>query len=245
MELAEKIILVTGSARGIGAATAKLAHKRGAKVILHGRTQTPELQDLAKELSAPWIAFDVADQKAVHNAIGEVLAEHKRIDVLVNSAGVVRPKPFLDLTEDDFLGEFKINALGTAYVCQAVIPAMRQQKYGRIVNVSSIRGLTEAAASRGIPYSMSKAAVVSLTNALAKEHAPDVAVNCVAPGYTETDMASTWSEGVWQQARRCLKGRTARPDEIAEAILFLGSDRAVYITGQTLIVDGGYTIAWK
>jgi 3-oxoacyl-[acyl-carrier protein] reductase len=236
-----KIVLITGSARGIGAATARMASEYGAQVILHGKTDSPQLRELAGTLKTKYITCDVADAAAVTAA----LVDAGRVDVLVNAAGIVRPKPFLDMTDTDWMSEFNTNVLGTIHFCQAVIPGMKERQYGRIVNIASIRGHASMASGRGSSYSISKAAIVNLTSSLAKEYAPHIAVNAVSPGFTETDMARTWNDAVWNQARSALLGRPAKPEEIAQAILFLASDDASFMTGQTVLVDGGYSIAGK
>ena len=123
------------------------------------------------------------------------------------------------------------------------IPQMQKNKYGRIVNIASIRAY-EFASGRPV-YSASKAVIVNLTAVLAKEFAPDISVNAVAPGFTETSMAKTWDEEVLKQVKSALLGRSAQPKEIAEAILFLASEKASFITGQTILVDGGYSISGK
>ncbi len=239
-----RTILITGSSRGIGAAVAKLASARGAKVILNGKTESDELKSLAKELSAEYIVCDISDKKAVDNAVGKLL-ETTNIDVLVNCAGIVLPKPFLESDDENWLEQYKVNTLGTVHMVQAVLPNMQKNKYGRIVNTASIRGISTMATARGMGYSLSKAAIVNLTSALAKEVAPNITVNAVAPGFTLTDMSKTWNETVWNQVKTALLGRGAQPEEIAEAILFLASDKASYITGQTITVDGGYEISGK
>ncbi len=241
-----KTILITGSARGIGAATARLAHARGANVILHGRTESSQLLDLSKQLdNAPFITCDVADKAAVKKSVLQILEQVGKVDILVNSAGIVNPKPFLESEDEGWLDVFKINLLGTVHFCQALIPQMQKNKFGKIVNIASIRGHTVTASNRGMEYSVTKAAIVSLTSSLAKEFAPEITVNAVSPGFTETDISKSWNDRVWEQAGSALLNRTAQPEEIAEAILFLASDAASFITGQTLVVDGGYTIAGK
>lgn len=148
---------------------------------------------LAHELEAKYIFCDVSNRNAVFRVVSNLLKEIPKIDVLVNAAGIVRPKPFLKLKEEDWFQEFKTNVLGTVYFCQAVIPYMLKQKCGRIVNIASIRGYPSMANNRTLPYSISKAAVINLTSALAKEFAPHIAINAVAPGFTKTDMAKTWN----------------------------------------------------
>jgi len=239
----EEVILITGSARGIGAATAKLAKERGAKVILHGKSESDQLKQLAKELSVDYIICDVVDEKRTKKAVDEVLKKVGKIDVLINCAGMTNSKPFLELTDEDWLDAYKVNVLGTVHACKAVLPHMQAAKSGRIVNISSIRGygITSGRAA----YSAAKASIINLTCTLAKEYAPVILVNAVAPGFTETDMSKTWSERVWNQVKQSLLGRIAQPEEIAEVILFLASPKNTFMTGQTLLVDGGYSIAGK
>lgn len=239
--LQDKIILISGSSRGIGAATAKLARKYGAHVILHGQTETEHLKKLAHSLNVPYVTCDVADEVAVSQVVAGLVKEHKQIDVLVNCAGITKPKAFLETTKEEWLETFETNVLGTVNFAKAVIPHMQEAGYGRIVNIASIRGLTQFAGRA--TYSASKAAVINLTAVLAKEHAPTIAVNAVAPGFTKTDFSKNWNEQTWQQANSAPLGRAAEPEEIAEAVLFLASDQARFITGQTIVVDGGYTVA--
>lgn len=130
-----KIVLITGSASGIGAATAELAHEYGAKVILHDRDDNERLRHHAEKLNAKYIVCDVAEKQAVETAVNEVLDEIRHIDALINCAGIVSPKPFLELTDWDFLKIFNVDMLGTAHFCQAVIPQMQKRHYGRIVNI--------------------------------------------------------------------------------------------------------------
>ena len=241
MTFAGKRMLITGSSRGMGWAMAQIAKERGAEVVLHGHTDSEHLQKRAEELGAAYLAFDVADNDAVKKNIDKAGA----FDILINSAGIVKPKPFLETTDEDWLEEYQVNVLGIVHCCQAVIPAMREKGYGRIVNISSIRGIREMASGRGTSYSASKAAVVNLTAALAKEFASDIAVNAVAPGFTKTDMSKTWNDTVKQQAASALVGRAAEPQDIAEVALFLASDEARFITGETINADGGYLIAGK
>lgn len=234
-----KTILIPGSSRGIGAATAKLAKNYGAEVILHGRGESQDLRNLAKELNARYIFCDVADEVAVQNSIQGI----ERIDVLVNCAGITNSKVFIETTDEDWLEIFKVNVLGTTHFCKAVLPLMQKNGYGRVVNIASVRGygITSGRAA----YSASKAAIINLTCTLAKEYAPTIAVNAIAPGFTRTDMSKTWGERVWNQVKQSLLNRIAEPEEIGEAICFLASEKASFITGQTLLVDGGYSIAGK
>jgi 3-oxoacyl-[acyl-carrier protein] reductase len=242
--LKDKSILITGSSSGIGAETARLAKEYGATVILHGRIEDEKLKTLAKELDCEYIFCDVADKITVESEVQRILKKIQKIDILVNSAGIAPAQEFLEATDEEWLNVFKTNVLGTTHFCQAVIPQMQKNKYGRIVNISSIKGYSIN--SSPTAYSASKAAIINITSALAKQFAPDIAVNAVAPGYTDTPMSLTrTSSQAMEKAKTSLVGRVARPEEIAEAILFLASDKASFITGQTILVDGGYSISGK
>jgi 3-oxoacyl-[acyl-carrier protein] reductase len=238
--LKDKIILITGSSSGIGTATARLAKEYGAIPILHGKTESENLKNLAKELNCEYIFCDVTDKASVESAVAKVLQKVGKIDILVNSAGIAIRQKFLESTDESWIETFKTNVLGTTHFCQVVIPEMQKNKYGRVVNIASIRAY---GGTSGRPaYSASKAAIVNLTAVLAKEFAPNIAVNAVSPGYTETPIASNWDEAVWSEVKKALLGRIGQPKEIAEAILFLASDKASFMTGQTIIVDGGYSV---
>lgn len=246
MRFKDKTVLITGSARGIGAATARIIHHEGGQIILHGRTESDVLKKLSQSLSGSrYIHCDVNNKADVGNAVAAILQEVRKIDCLINVAGDVDAKPFLEADDENWIQQYKVNLLGAVHFCQAVIPSMLANNYGRIVNIASIRGHDVTSSNRGMAYSAAKAAVVNLTSTLAKEYAPVIAVNGVSPGFTETDMSKTWNDKVRQQAASALTGRTAQPSEIAEAIAFLASDKASFITGQTLLVDGGYTLSGK
>jgi len=241
--LKDKIILITGSSSGIGAQTARLAKEYGAIPVLHGRTESEELKNLAKELSCEYIFCDASEKIEVDKAVADILVKVKKIDILVNSAGIAPRATFLETTDELWLEVFKVNVLGTSHFCQAIIPLMQENKYGRIVNIASIRANVNTTGRSA--YSASKASIVNLTSVLAKEFAPNISVNAVSPGYTETPISKNWDSEVWKQVNTSLLGRIGQPKEIAEAILFLASDKASFITGQTIIVDGGYSISNK
>lgn len=237
-----KVILITGSSRGIGAATARLAVGYGAKVILHGKIESAELKNLAKNLKADYIVCDMVDKQAVLKEVEKIIKKIGRIDGLINCAGISKPKPFMETEDGDWLEILQVNLLGVVHFCQAVIPYMQEAKYGRVVNVTSLRGHLTNLNTANLTYSVSKAAVINLTVGLAKKYSPDVAFNAVSPGMTETEMSKTWSEELKQEARSYPLGRPAKPEEIAEVILFLVSDRAGFINGQTIIVDSGHSL---
>ena len=237
--LREKTILITGSSKGIGAVTARLAKNYGANVILHGRTESANLKKLSRELNAPYIFCDVGDEGSVKAA----LEKFPKIDVLINNAGISISKPFQELTSQEWLETFNTNVLGAVHFSKTVIPQMIRQKGGKIIHISSIKGLLNTAGRAA--FASSKAALITMTASMARELAEyNILVNCVAPGFTETETAtSVWTSRIYNQIKETPIGRAARPEEIAEVILFLASDKSSYITGQTIIVDGGYSIS--
>lgn len=238
-----KTILITGSSRGIGAETARLAKGYGATVIVHGKEPSKELDAIAEELGAEKIICNIGDREAVFREVNKLLEKNIQIHCLANVAGAANSMPFVDTREEDWLFSYKTNVLGVVYMCQAVIPSMIENKYGRIVNVSSVRAHTQGTLSTRLPYSSSKAAVLNITAALAKEYAKDgVLINSVSPAGVNTDIAKKWDEATRKRNSDVLLGRIAEPKEIAEVICFFLSDKASYATGQDFAIDGGYLI---
>lgn len=244
----KKTILITGSSRGIGKATAKLAHDKGYKVILHGKTFSKELEKLNDQLSNSYVvAFDIADKQATHKAITEAIKAVGPIDVLVNNAGMGRAgiKDVADIDDEQAVLEYKNNVLGTIHCIQAVLPSMLKQGSGTIISVSSIKGHDYLTSLSSLPYGITKAGVLSLSKALAKEY-PTIRFNTVSPGYTKTDMAAKWSPETFDKINQgTLVGRIGQPEEIAAAVMFLASDEASYVSGVDLLVDGGFAIKGK
>ena len=230
----KKVILITGSSRGIGAAIARLAKEKGYEVLLHGRTHSSHLMKLAKELDSKYLIFDITKEDEVRQA----LSKTTQINVLVNSAGVNVSKTFNELTDTDWKAVYDVNLFGLVNVTRHVVPIMKRSKStGKIINIASIKGLY-ASVGR-VAYASSKAAVINLTTGLAKELAPDILVNAVAPGFTNTEMTdNTWSDRIKKQVDNILLKRMADPKEIAEVVLFLSSSANEYITGQTINIDG-------
>ena len=243
-----KTILVTGSSRGIGKAIAILAHQQGYKVIVHGKSESEELENTHSQLTGTLkVAFDVADRVATHKAIATLLEEVGTIDVLINNAGVARNfiKDIAEVDDDKALEEYWVNVLGTLHCIQAVLPKMLAQGMGSIVNISSIKGYSNLATMSTLTFAPTKAGVISLTKALAKAY-PVVRFNVVVPGYVETDQVNDWSEETFDRINNgTVLGRIASPDEIAPLVMFLASDEASYITGSEFLVDGGYSIKGK
>jgi 3-oxoacyl-[acyl-carrier protein] reductase len=246
----QKTILVTGSSRGIGKAIATLAHKRGYRVIVHGRTDSDELNQTCRELTGSVKTFfDISNQRAVKSEIAKVIEQAGAIDVLINNAGArFNPmKTLEDLEPKLATKEWEVNALGTLYCIQAVLPGMLWQGGGSIVNIASIKGVFDLATISSLTFSMAKSAVISLTKSLAKTYSDKgVRFNVVNPGYTETDQVKDWGSETLERIKGgTILGRMAKPEEIAPLVMFLASDEASYITGSEFLADGGYSLKGK
>jgi 3-oxoacyl-[acyl-carrier protein] reductase len=231
-----KVAIITGAAGGIGAATVARFVAEGAAVAGW------DLRPVAGGPAACSIAVDVTDEEAVAAAVEETVSRLGGIDVLVNNAGITRDGFAEKLAVADWEAVLAVNLTGTYLPCRAVIPRLRERGGGRIINTAS----TSAFGNRGqASYSASKAGVIGLTRTLALELAADgITANCVAPGPVATAMLAAVPEKVLAKFRaRIPLGRFGRPEEIAGLHAFLASDDAAYITGQTLICDGGLTLA--
>ncbi|MCL2037406.1 SDR family oxidoreductase [Candidatus Saccharibacteria bacterium] len=246
-----KTILITGSSRGIGRATAELAHKQGYRVIVHGKTDSPELNEAWHAIGGGSlkVAFDIADKQATHKAIENLLKEVGTIDILVNNAGVARNflKDINEVDDDKAIEEYRTNVLGTLHVTQAVLPKMLEQQKGSIINIASIKGQYNLATTSTLTYATTKAGIISLTKALAKTYGDKgIRFNSVSPGYTETDQVNDWDEETFRRiSDGTILGRIGQAEEIAPTVMFLASDEASYITGSDFLVDGGYAIKGK
>lgn len=247
MRLKDKTALITGGARGIGGTTAFLFAKEGAKVgILDIREEgLRKIKDQAKKKGIALRTFvgDVSKKDQIESVMQEFVQEFGRIDVLVNNAGIAISRPFLEKTVEDWKKTLEVNLIGIFVCSQAAARYMLEQKSGKIINISSIRGIDHCGREGIMDYSASKAAVISLTKTMAKELAPHVNVNTVAPGHTNTEMIKSLPKEI---RKNMIEGsylkRLAKPQEIAKAILFLASNDADFITGQLLLVDGGFSL---
>lgn len=246
----EKVILITGSSRGIGRAIAQLAHKQGYKVVVHGRTDSGALKQTHQELSGSIKTFfDVSDRQAVQDSLSQIL-KNLGIDVLVNNAGVATNPTnnnIDEINDDKAIEEYRVNLLGTIHCVQAVLPGMLKNGKGSVVNIASLKGIPNLATMSFPTYAASKAGVISITKSLAKVYSPQgIRFNVVCPGYVETDISKQWSEESWKRVNSgILLGRIAQPSEIAPLVMFLASDEASYITGSEFLIDGGYSIKGK
>jgi len=247
MRLKDKTALITGGARGIGGTTAFLFAKEGAKVgILDIREEgLRKIRDQAKKKGIALRTFvgDVSKKDQIESVMQQFVQEFGRIDVLVNNAGIAISRPFLEKTVEDWKKTLEVNLIGIFVCSQVAARYMLEQESGKIINISSIRGIDHCGREGIIDYSASKAAVISLTKTMAKELAPHVNVNTVAPGHTNTEMIKSLPEEI---RKNMIEGsylkRLAKPQEIAKAILFLASNDADFITGQLLLVDGGFSL---
>lgn len=234
-----RTVLIAGSSRGIGAAAARLESAAGSRVILHGRSDSAALKELAAELDAPAYHCDGQDSAAVTDMVDTILAGGTTVDALICTLGSVTATDALAGPTDAWIDEYRSNVIGPVNFIRAVAPSMRANGGGRIVTVSSIRGRDNLASPEVTAYSAAKAALENVTASFAKALAPSITVNAVAPGFVLTDMSETWSDEVRKEVSTNLLGRAAQPQEIAALLCFLVSDGASFITGQTILADGG------
>lgn len=244
-ELAGRVAFVTGAARGIGLATATALSQRGACVAVVDVDQ-PALESATQSLGDGALALqaDVSQQSDVRQAIGRTVERFGGLDILVNNAGICPLRDFADVTEEEWDRVLAINLKGAFFCCQAALPHLQKSgERGRVVNISSVAGQSGGVLAP-IHYSASKAGLIVLTKTLARILAPDRAtVNCVAPGTTATDLTDAWAEELRERVKAAIPlGRLGQPEEIAEAVCFLVSDKAAFVTGATLDVNGGLFI---
>ncbi|MBE5797828.1 MAG: SDR family oxidoreductase [Clostridiales bacterium] len=242
-----RIALITGGSRGIGAACVRRFARSGYAVVFLANRSVDAAEALKAELRAEGLdvdyrVCDVSNGAQVRDVIGGILRTYRRIDALVNCAGVAHIGLFTDMTEEEWDALFAVNVRSVFSVTKAVLPGMISRQTGAVVNVSSMWG--EVGASCEVAYSATKAAIIGLTKALAKEAGPSgVRINCVTPGVIDTDMnAQLTDEDREALADETPLGRIGDADEVAQTILFLCSEGASFITGQVLGVSGGLVI---
>jgi 3-oxoacyl-[acyl-carrier protein] reductase len=243
-DLKGKVALVTGAGRGIGKGIALAIAKSGADVVVTDIADAvfetaKEIQTYNVESLA--IKCDVSNLEEVQNTQKQVIEKFKKLDILINNAGIYPQKPFLEMTPADWCTVVRINQFGVFYFTKTFIQGMVDRKYGKIVNISSISGPV-AVFPHLVHYSTTKAAIAGFTKSLALEMAPyGININAVAPG--PIDVSGGVDEAMSAQIVRAIPmGRMGQPEDIANLVVFLVSDEASFITGQTIVSDGGYTL---
>lgn len=244
MLLTGKTAIVTGGSRGIGRAVSLLLAREGANVaiVYAGNTAAAEeTKQQAEALGAAAAVFqcDVADEQAVADMVKAVKTQFGSVDILVNNAGITRDGLLMRMKEADWQAVLDTNLTGVYHCTKAVSKLMMKQRHGAVINLSSVVGETGNAGQAN--YAAAKAGIIGFTKAVAKELASrNIRVNAVAPGYVETDMTAGLPDSAKEDMLRSIPlGRPATADDVAQAVLFLASDQARYITGQVLNVDGG------
>lgn len=243
MKLNDKIAVITGSSRGIGRATAVLFAQEGAKVVINylkEKKKAEEVENIIGKNHCLVVQADVATEEGVKKLVKETVKKFGRIDILVNNAGAIGERGW-KTGIDAWRKTLDINLTSAWLLTKAVAPIMEKQGMGSIVNLASTVGILGVAPI--LAYSCAKGGLVSMTKAFAKELAPRIRVNAVAPSNVMTDMTKSAGPDLIELFRQQtpLK-RIAAPEELAKAILFLASDDASYVTGHTLVVDGGYSL---
>lgn len=243
MKLAGKVALVTGAAQGIGKAVALLLARNGAEIIVSD-INLEKAEETAKEVQALGrkalaIKVDVAKLDDVEKMVGAILARFGQVDILVNNAGIARDKLILRMTEEDWDAVLNINLKGTFNCTKAVVRHMSKQRSGKIVNIASVVGEMGNAGQGN--YAASKAGVIGFTKTIAREFAQrGINVNAIAPGYIETPMTDALPDKAKEELKRLIPmDRLGKPEDVAEAVLFLVLEASSYITGQVLNVNGG------
>jgi 3-oxoacyl-[acyl-carrier protein] reductase len=243
LKLKGKVALVTGAAQGIGKAIALLLARNGADMVVSD-INLEKAEETAKEIraigpKAMAVKVDVANLSDVERMVTGILEKLAKIDILVNNAGITRDKLILRMTEEDWDAVLGVNLKGTFNCTKAVVRHMVKQRSGKIVNIASLVGQMGNAGQAN--YSASKAGVIGLTKTIAREYAQrGINVNAIAPGYIETPMTEALPEKAKEELKKLIPmERLGKPEDVAEAVLFLISEESSYITGQVLNVNGG------
>ena len=245
MILQNKVAVVTGGSRGIGKAIAEKFAAEGASVAILYSSNFASADAVVEEIrnaggTAKAYQCHVENSDEVGKTIDEVVNDLGKIDILINNAGITRDKLLMMMKEEDFDDVISVNLKGAYNTMRKVCPMLARQRWGRVINLSSIAGINGNAGQ--VNYSASKAGLIGMTKSAAREFAGrGITVNAIAPGFVETDMTEKFASDE-NVMKRIPVGRMGRPDEIASLALFLASDAAAYITGEVIRIDGGLAI---
>lgn len=246
MNIQNKVALVTGSSRGIGKAIVQDFAEKGYNVVINYIKEKEKAEILKSKLEKDYnikalcIEADVSNENKVKNMVDTIIKEFGRIDVLVNNAGIAIDKEFEDRTVEDWKKTLNVNLIAPFIVSKYVGNEMLKNKKGKIINISSTNGIN-AFFPTSIDYDASKAGLINLTHNLALQFAPYINVNCVAPGWVNTDMNKELpKELIEEETQKIYKKRFAEPSEIAKLVTFLASDDADFINDEIIKIDGGY-----
>lgn len=244
MRFKDKVVLVTGSSRGIGRATALLFAKEGAKVIVNYHSSEKEANEVLTEIKtisdAIAIKCDVSDEQQVRSMMATAVKKFGKIDILVNNAGIVYDIPLFEKTLEQWKRTLDVNLIGVFLCSKYASEYMLKKGSGSIINISSTNGIYSQG-PESADYDASKAAVISLTKSMAEELAPKIRVNSIAPGWVDTDMNKNLPKDyVKKEKEKIFVRRFGNPEEIARVVLFLASDDASFVNGGIMVVDGGY-----
>ena len=240
MDLKGKKVLVTGASGGIGKAIALELSSSGADLCLTGRNKS-ELENIQKIIgvNCPIIISDLSNSEGINNLADQAQEIMGQIDILVNNAGITKDNLFMRMSEDDWNEVININLNSIFKLTKLLIKGMIKRRYGRIINITSVIGVAGGAGQSN--YSASKAGIIAMSKSLAQEvGSRSITVNSIAPGFIETNMTAELSDDRKEDILKSISvGRLGKPDDIAGAVCFLASDKASYITGQTIHINGG------
>ncbi len=244
--LENKIAIVTGASQGIGKTVSELFSKSGAHVVCIARNEE-KIKNLANTIaknghSASYNTCDISDDELIQNTFKSIINDYGKIDILINNAGITRDSLVLRMKNNQWDDVLNTNLKGAFYATRSVLKSMMKNRYGRIINITSIVGLQGNSGQSN--YSASKAGLIGFSQSVAKEVASrGITINCIAPGWIETEMTNDLSQNIKSKIIESIPvGKTGTTEDIAYTALFLASKESKYITGQTITVDGGRVI---